>query len=91
MDIIQKLIVTRHTYRSNVGRRIIKKSYWYLIKAPKQSLKPQISEDIEKAEWMSLEKFFSKKRPVYPNILEVLHTQMGGQEYMTMKANIKIT
>lgn len=77
MELLQKIAVTRHTYRSNVGKRIIKKSYWYLISAPKQKLIPQTNEDIEKAEWMTLENFLGKKRTVYPNILEVLYTQIG--------------
>ncbi|MBK8349225.1 MAG: NUDIX domain-containing protein [Saprospiraceae bacterium] len=75
MTVIKKLMVTRHTYRSNVGKRIIKKSHWYLIEAKKQAPVPQATEDIERADWMTLERFFSKKRQVYPNILEVLHTQ----------------
>ncbi|MCB0659558.1 MAG: NUDIX domain-containing protein [Saprospiraceae bacterium] len=75
MVILYKLGITRHTYRSNVGKRIIKKSHWYLIETKKQTPKPQTSEDIEKAVWMTLENFLSKKRKVYPNILDVIHTQ----------------
>ncbi|MBK9735005.1 MAG: NUDIX domain-containing protein [Saprospiraceae bacterium] len=75
MSIIEKIIITRHTYRSNVGKRIIKKTHWYLVETKKQPLVPQLNEDIERAEWMTLDRFFSKKRQVYPNILEVLHTQ----------------
>lgn len=88
MTIIQKLIVTRHTYRSNVGKRIIKKSHWYLIETKKQDLAPQLDEDIEKAEWMTMETFFSKKRNVYPNILDVLNTQ--DIHKMDKKVSIKI-
>lgn len=88
MTIIKKLMVTRHTYRSNVGKRIIKKSHWYMIETKKQPLVPQQTEDIERAEWMTLERFFSKKREVYPNILEVLHTQ-DTQEIVS-KVQIKI-
>lgn len=88
MTIIKKLMVTRHTYRSNVGKRIIKKSHWYLIEAKKQTPVPQATEDIERADWLTLERFFSKKRQVYPNILEVLHTQ-DTQEIIS-KVQIKI-
>lgn len=88
MTIIQKLLVTRHTYRSNVGKRIIKKSHWYLIEAKKQPLVPQVDEDIERVEWMTLERFFSKKRQVYPNILEVIHTQ--DTKELISKVQIKI-
>lgn len=75
MNILQKLIVTRHTYRSNVGKRIIKKAHWYLVETVKQPLVPQKDKDIQKAVWMSLESFFSKKKQVYPNILDVIATQ----------------
>ena len=44
LTIIQKLMVTRHTFRSNVGKRIIKKSYWYLMDAKKQNTTPQTNE-----------------------------------------------
>ncbi|MBK9150035.1 MAG: NUDIX domain-containing protein [Saprospiraceae bacterium] len=31
MIVLSKIMVTRHTYRSNVGKRIIKKSHWFLV------------------------------------------------------------
>jgi 8-oxo-dGTP pyrophosphatase MutT (NUDIX family) len=89
MTIVDKLMITRHTYRSNVGKRIIKKSHWYLISASKQALKPQIEEDIERAEWMTLERFFNKKRQVYPNILQVLHTQDTKDIMSRVKVKVK--
>jgi 8-oxo-dGTP pyrophosphatase MutT (NUDIX family) len=75
LTVLHKLLVTRHTYRSNVGKRIIKKSHWYLLESKKQTPVPQQNEDIERADWMTMEKFFSKRRQVYPNILDVIHTQ----------------
>ena len=88
MTIIKKLLVTRHTYRSNVGKRIIKKSHWYLVETKKQALKPQISEDIEKAVWMTMHQFLSNRRQVYPNILDVVHTQ--DTQELVSKVEIKI-
>ncbi|MCO6463013.1 MAG: NUDIX domain-containing protein [Saprospiraceae bacterium] len=88
MNIVKKLMVTRHTYRSNVGKRIIKKSHWYLIETKKQPLKPQTTEDIEKAQWMTIESFLSKKRKVYPNILEVVMTQINAN--VNSKVTVKI-
>jgi 8-oxo-dGTP pyrophosphatase MutT (NUDIX family) len=89
MTILHKLGTTRHTYRSNVGKRIIKKSHWYLIETTKQKPKPQTEEDIEKAVWMKLEDFYGKKRTVYPNILEVIQTQAAfpdrGQTIVKIK------
>jgi ADP-ribose pyrophosphatase YjhB (NUDIX family) len=89
MAILGKLMVTRHVYRSNVGKRIIKKSHWYLIETKKQTLIPQTDEDIEKAVWMTMDRFFSKKREVYPNILEVLHTQDTTHLKNKLKAKVK--
>lgn len=88
MEVIRKLMITRHTYRGNVGRRYIKKTHWFLLSTTKQTLIPQVTEDIEKAVWMSLQSFFNIKRPVYPNILDVIHTQdVSGIE---SKVSIKI-
>jgi 8-oxo-dGTP pyrophosphatase MutT (NUDIX family) len=88
MKVIRKIMVTRHTYRGNVGRRFIKKTHWFLLSTTKQTLIPQVTEDIEKAVWMSLQSFFNIKRPVYPNILDVIHTQdIPGIE---SKVSIKI-
>ena len=88
LTVLEKLMITRHTFRSNVGKRIIKKSHWYLLETKKQSPVPQTDEDIEKAEWMTMEKFFSKKRKIYPNILDVIHTQDTPE--ITNKVQIKI-
>ena len=89
MEIIKKIGVTRHTYRSNVGKKIIKKSHWYLIETTKQKPKPQVTEDIEKAVWMSLEEFFGKKRTVYPNILEIINEHSEIPEKVLTKVKIK--
>jgi ADP-ribose pyrophosphatase YjhB (NUDIX family) len=89
LEVQEKLMVTRHTYRSNVGKRLIKKSHWYLVYAPKQKLVPQTTEDIEKAQWMTLPVFFGSKRKVYPNILDVVHTQDTADLINRVKIRIK--
>lgn len=71
-EIVRKICVTNHTFKNKSGVRILKKSYWYEMKAQEQKLKPQNSEDIEKALWMSVPKFLEKCKPVYKNILDVL-------------------
>lgn len=76
LNIIHKIGVTRHTYRSGQGRRLIKKSHWYLMETKKQKLVPQVEEDIEKAVWMQMESFFKKHRQVYPNIIDILKTEV---------------
>lgn len=89
MNIVRKLAVTRHTYRSNVGKRVIKKSHWYLVDTVKQPLIPQKNEDIEKAVWMTLDEFFSKKRQVYPNILDVIHKQSAQNPNPNIQFKVK--
>lgn len=68
----KKLLVTRHTFRNKNDKRCIKLSHWYLMFGKKQKLVPQKEEDIERTEWMTIEKFYSKKRKVYGNIHDVL-------------------
>jgi len=80
LRIIHKIGVTRHTYRNGQGKRLIKKSHWYLMETKKQKLIPQVTEDIEKAVWMQMESFFKKHRQVYPNIIDVLKTEMEQRE-----------
>lgn len=72
VDLLRKLCVTKHTFRNRLGKRIIKKSHWYLMHSQKQELKPQISEDIEKAVWMKIDEFRKECLPVYGNIIDVL-------------------
>lgn len=72
VKIIQKLGKTKHVFRTQSNNRAIKISYWYLMKTKKQKLTPQKNEDIEQAEWMTLEDFFNKKRPIYRSIKELL-------------------
>jgi len=68
----RKLIETKHTYRNKNDKRCIKLTHWYLMFAKKQKATPQIEEDIERTEWMTMDKFYSKKRKVYGNINNVL-------------------
>ena len=67
-----KITTTYHTFRKRSGKRILKKTFWYLMKTEEEQLTPQIEEDIELATWMSLTTFRSESRVVYKNILEVL-------------------
>ncbi len=70
----RKLLETYHTYKlPKKGKRVLKKTYWFHMEAPLQDLTPQTEENIELAQWMSSESFFSKDRVVYRNILDVLN------------------
>jgi ADP-ribose pyrophosphatase YjhB (NUDIX family) len=72
VNITQPLPTTYHTYRLK-KRRILKKTHWFAMSAPKQTLIPQSEEDIEQALWMDLETFQSQSRKIYGNIRDLLN------------------
>ncbi len=72
MIIAGKLGTSNHSYKNSNGKRMLKVAHWYLMNTYKQETVPQTEEDIVKAEWMSLEQFYSSERPVFSNILEIL-------------------
>lgn len=72
IELGKKLIVTKHMYRTRQGKRAIKKSYWYKMKATKQTLTPQLEEDILKAEWLKIADVLKKEEAIYQSINDVL-------------------
>ena len=58
LEIIRPLEKSFHTYMQS-KKRMLKKTNWYLMKAPDQKLIPQTEEDIHKAEWMTKEEIHS--------------------------------
>ncbi len=69
---------TWHTYQEK-GKRILKKTYWYIMQTDQSELIPQTEEDIEKAEWRSLQNFLAAPPGrVYNSILEVM--QLAGEQ-----------
>ena len=58
VEIIRPLDKSFHTYMQQ-SKRMLKKTNWYLMKAPDQKLVPQAEEDIHKAEWMTKEEIKS--------------------------------
>jgi ADP-ribose pyrophosphatase YjhB (NUDIX family) len=58
VEIIKPLDKSFHTYMQD-KKRMLKKTNWYLMKAPDQKLVPQAEEDIHKAEWMTKEEIKS--------------------------------
>ena len=67
-----RIITTRHTYRLRTGKRALKKTFWYNMKALNQPLTPQLEEDIEKAEWVNTKTFITKDIKIYDSIVDVL-------------------
>jgi len=72
LQIGKKLITTRHAYRLSNGKRALKKSFWYKMKAPDQELIPQSEEDIEKAKWLKFQTVLDSKKPIFKNIFDVV-------------------
>ncbi|MCB0547246.1 MAG: NUDIX domain-containing protein [Phaeodactylibacter sp.] len=70
--------VTYHTYRDHKGRRILKYTYWYRMKAEKEALIPQEEEEIEHAEWHAPKAFLESKPVVYGNIRDLLLKEVNG-------------
>ena len=63
---------TYHTYKNKKGKRILKRTYWYKMATEDQELIPQTEENIEIAEWITLNEFYADDRIAYKSILDVL-------------------
>ena len=73
-----RILITYHTYRDRKNRRVLKQTFWYRMRAPKQELVPETEEAIEQAVWMNSTAFFAEARTVYGNILDVLRVEEMG-------------
>jgi mutator protein MutT len=62
---------TYHTYQHK-EKRVLKKTHWYKMSTAEMQLTPQLSEDIEVAEWRDLPIFLQSKPTIYQAILDVL-------------------
>jgi 8-oxo-dGTP pyrophosphatase MutT (NUDIX family) len=72
-QIERPLCVTYHTYHQE-GKHILKESHWYLVKAPKQTnLLPQLEEDIDKCEWVAIDKLASYLENTHASIIDVVN------------------
>ena len=71
------LIDTYHTYRLKNGKRVLKKTYWYIMHTSDTKLTPQAEEDIEKAIWIKPDVFLNKDYSMYNTIRNVV--EAGNQ------------
>lgn len=68
-----KLATTYHTYKYKINKRVLKKTFWYLMHTKTEELEPQAEEDIELAEWRNLDDFLNTKDlVVHENIRELI-------------------
>ncbi len=69
-----KLTSTFHVFKNKSGKRILKKTKWYLMTSNDRKLIPQTEEDIEVAKWREIGEFMSSGDIAYKNINDVLFT-----------------
>ena len=70
------IIVTTHSYEEN-GLNMQKETHWFEMKAStvdNSTLTPQLEEDIEKIEWVSLENLEEYLSETYTTIQKVLNS-----------------
>ncbi len=71
LQLIDFLTETYHTYKEN-KTRILKRTYWYMMRTDEMELTPQTEEDIEQAVWVELSAFLKEEDRMYGNIRDVL-------------------
>jgi ADP-ribose pyrophosphatase YjhB (NUDIX family) len=77
VEIVKPLEKSFHTYLQK-GKRMLKKTNWYLMKTHSQKLFPQAVEDITKAEWMTKEQIKSiAMENTYASVQTLLHKSLG--------------
>jgi len=85
-----KLLTTYHTYRGVNKKRILKKTFWYTMSAPKTPLVPQLEEGIKKAEWVNLKDFMASKPKIFRNIKDIiLYYNTNGHLIKDKVASVK--
>ncbi len=78
VNIVKRLTKTLHTYRLKNGKRILKYSYWYIMKTSEYVLTPQAEEDIEEAVWLKYNDFINSDKKAYNSIMDVLSALKEG-------------
>jgi 8-oxo-dGTP pyrophosphatase MutT (NUDIX family) len=62
------LPTTYHTYRNRKEKRILKPTYWFEMDTSQSALVPQAEEDIEIAEWRTIEDVLKGSDPIYQSL-----------------------
>jgi 8-oxo-dGTP pyrophosphatase MutT (NUDIX family) len=77
-SILSKVSTTRHTYRLENGKRVLKTTKWYKMNALHNQLKLQYSEYIEDAKWMIPTTFLDSGLPTYASIKDAVAGVISG-------------
>lgn len=72
IELDRHLLDTYHTYRLKSGKRVLKRTYWYIMHTRDTNLIPQAEEDIEKAVWIRADDFLEEEHPMYKTIRHVV-------------------
>jgi 8-oxo-dGTP pyrophosphatase MutT (NUDIX family) len=84
LKLIRPLQVTYHTYFER-ERHILKESHWYLVRCNRKTeLTPQVEEDIEKCEWVPLNRTETYTGNMHASIIDVLTA--AKQDFSKQKA-----
>lgn len=68
-----QLPTTFHTYRNRKEKRILKPTYWFSMETEDQELVPQAEEDIDLAEWHTVDSILSGSKPIYHSLQWLLN------------------
>ncbi|TXF85219.1 NUDIX domain-containing protein [Neolewinella aurantiaca] len=68
----EQLPTTYHTYRNRKEKRVLKPTYWFEMKTDQEALVPETEEDIERAEWRSIENVLNDPAPLYRSLRHLL-------------------
>lgn len=73
----RELPTTYHTYRDRKGGRILKPTYWYEMSTQQETLVPQVEEDIERAEWVQIDRLAEVRAGMYASLWPVIDEIAG--------------
>lgn len=73
--IVDHLVNTWHTYETGKGKKVIKKSYWYLLDEGSEivPLIPQLDEGITEVQFFAIDEFETVSENTYGSITEVMN------------------
>lgn len=71
VKILKRLMKTYHTYVAAENQKVLKTTYWYLMRTKDIVLTPQTEEGIESANWFNSEQLNEKLKNAYGSIRNV--------------------
>jgi tRNA threonylcarbamoyladenosine biosynthesis protein TsaE len=96
-EITERIMDTYHVYRDRDNRRVIKQTTWFKsIYSGRQSLKPQLEEDITEAVWTPLKDISRYVPEMYASLKDVLinlriYEEVKIQSFITTLVDIQST